>query len=102
MEPAEHAPKPYFAKRVLAVIRAKEQELERSTRTWAAVPRLAARLAGVVALLLVITGTLLLESPRRKQATGPAMQAPSAIFEDNATLPASKDEVLVSVLEKGQ
>jgi len=93
---------PYFVQRVLARIRSREDELERSTRAWAAVPRLASRLAGIAMLILLVAGTWLYTAPGKKQANEKTMEPASAIFEDNATLPTSKDEVLLSVLERGQ
>jgi len=93
---------PYFVQRVLARIRSREDELERSTRAWAAVPRLASRLAGIAMLILLIAGTWLYTAPNKKQANEQTVEPASAIFEDNAAVPTSKDDVLVSVLERGQ
>jgi hypothetical protein len=105
LEPIERKkiePGPFFVNRVLAAIRAREDEVERSTRAWAVVPRLASRLACIAALVLLVAGTWLYEGPRRHQAIQPSMEQGNAIFEDNAPVPTSKDEVLVSLLEKGQ
>jgi hypothetical protein len=93
---------PYFVQRVLAAIRSREDELERSTRAWAAVPRLASRLAGIATLILLLTGTWLFEGPNKRQPEEKTVEPTSTLFEDNAAVPTSKDEVLVSVLERGQ
>jgi hypothetical protein len=102
MAKKEMEPGPFFVNRVMAAIRARGEELERSTRAWAAVPKLASRLAGVALLLLLVTGTLLYTSPRRYRTTQPAVEPANAIFEDNAPVPTSKDDVLVSLLESGK
>jgi hypothetical protein len=93
---------PFFAKRVLASIAAREAEIELATRTWAVIPRLASRLAGIAILVLLIAGTWIYEGPARKQANQPVMEPGAQLFEDNATVPADRDAVLVSLLERGE
>lgn len=93
---------PFFAERVLAAIASRESEMEQATRTWAVVPKLAARLAGIATLVLLIAGTWIYEGPARKQANQPVVEPGSQLFEDNATVPADRDEVLVSLLERGE
>ena len=57
-------PGPYFLSRVMAAISEREAELEGSTQTWAAVPRLASRLAVLASLTLLIAGSWLYQQPR--------------------------------------
>lgn len=100
--PEEIAP-PFFSKRVLATIRAKEDEMERTLRAWAAVPKMASRLAAVAMLVLFLAGTWLYKGPNRKPAvTEASVESTTGIVEDTATVPVSKDDVLVSVLEREQ
>ena len=93
---------PFFAKRVLAAIAARETEIELATRTWAVIPRLASRLAGIAILVLLIAGTWIYEGPARKRANQPVMEPGAQLFEDNATVPTDRDDVLVSLLERGE
>lgn len=109
VRPARPANHPFFAKRVMAAIASREGELERASRAWAVVPRLAARFAGVATVLLLIGGAWVYEGPLRNPPAGdsaptlqPAVESGSQLFEDNAAVPASRDEVLVSLLERGQ
>lgn len=93
---------PFFAKRILAAIAAREAEVEQSTRTWAVVPKLAARLAAIATLVLLIAGTWVYEGPARKQVNQPVVEPGSQLFEDNSTVPTDRDEVLVSLLERSE
>lgn len=58
------APAPWFAPRVMAVIAARESELRQSLEAWAAVPRLAARLAWISGLVLLLASTFLYQRPK--------------------------------------
>lgn len=104
--PAE-AP-PFFAKRVMAAIAVREGELERAARAWALVPKLASRFAGIATILLLIGGAWAYEGPLHKspnpaaQTAQPAAETGTQLFEDNATVPANRDDVLVSLLERGE
>lgn len=109
VRPARSDDHPFFAKRVMAAITSREGELERASRAWAVVPRLAARFAGVATVLLLIGGAWVYEGPlhdrpsgERTQTVQPAAESGSQLFEDNAAVPANRDEVLVSLLERGQ
>ena len=100
--------RPFFSRRVMAAIAAREMELERATRAWAVVPRLASRFAGIATVLLLIGGALVYEGPLHKQANQttqtaqPAAESGTQLFEDNAAVPANRDDVLVSLLERGE
>jgi hypothetical protein len=52
-------PSPFFAKRVMAAIEAREAELVRRARAWAAIPSFAYRVSAIAALLLVMASTWL-------------------------------------------
>jgi len=53
------APSPFFAKRVMVAIEAREAELGRRARAWAAIPSFAYRVSAIAALLLVMASTWL-------------------------------------------
>jgi len=91
-------PSPFFAKRVMAAIEAREAELRRRSRAWAAVPVFASRLSAIAALLLVAAGTWLYTGSR------PAVTAQSGIFEDSAAAASStsQDEVFVVPSEEAR
>lgn len=99
---------PFFAKRVMAMIASREGDLERATRAWALVPKLASRFAGVATVLLLVGGAWVYEGSLHKSASPlartvqPAAEAGTQLFEDNAAVPANRDEVLVSLLERDQ
>jgi len=57
-------PSPFFAKRVLAAIEAREAEIGRRARAWAAIPSFAYRVSAVAALLLVMASTWLWSGTR--------------------------------------
>ena len=57
-------PGPYFMARVMAAISDREGELERISQTWAAVPRLAHRLAVLASLSLLVAASWLYQQPR--------------------------------------
>jgi predicted anti-sigma-YlaC factor YlaD len=99
----EDVVRPFFSKRVMAAIRAKEDEMERTLRAWAAVPRMASRLAAIAMLVLFLAGTWLYKAPTHKlPVTEASVESNNAIVEDNTPVPMSKDDVLVSVLEREQ
>ncbi|HJZ64228.1 MAG TPA: hypothetical protein VKD70_07920 [Candidatus Acidoferrum sp.] len=91
-------PNPFFAKRVMAAIEAREAELGRRSRAWAAVPAFASRLSAIVVLLLVAAGTWLYTGSR------PSVSTQSGIFEDAAAAASSssQDEVFVVPAEEAR
>lgn len=62
-------PSPFFPARVMAVIAAREAELEKGSQTWAAVPRLAYRLSVLAALTLLVAASWLYQPSTRKATT---------------------------------
>ena len=87
-------PDSWFAPRVMAAIAARESEWRQSLETWAAVPRLAARLTWVSALALLLASTWLYQVPK----SAPPPQSGSAtvaesIF-DSTQSSTAQDDVL--------
>ena len=92
------APAPWFAPRVMAVIAARESELRQSLEAWAAVSRLAARLAWISALALLLAGTWLSQLP--KSTLKPSGQASVDRLFD--TQPSAAQDDMLLAQEKGQ
>jgi type VI protein secretion system component VasK len=88
-------PSPFFAKRVMAAIEAREAELVRRARAWAVVPSFASRLSAVAALLLVMASTWLWTGTHGKPAVT------TGLVEDIATSGSqtNQDDVFVSPSE---
>ena len=63
-------PGPYFLTRVMAAITDREAELEKTSQTWAAVPRLAYRLSVLASLSLLVAGGWLYQQPRHVNLAG--------------------------------
>jgi hypothetical protein len=63
-------PGPYFLARVMAAIADREFELEKSSQTWAAVPRLAYRLSVLASLTLLVAGSWLYQQPHHATVAG--------------------------------
>jgi hypothetical protein len=75
-------PGPWFATRVMAAIRAKEEEIEEKREgVWASVRRLAPRLVAFAAVLLVLGGTWAIEVQRAEHTRGPEMRPAESLFE---------------------
>lgn len=102
---AESLPEPgqWFASRVMAKIRAQEQEMEEQANgVWISVRRLAPRLAAFAAVLLVLGGTWALELRRaehaREQQRRPAVEG---LFEATPSTPLN-DDIIASTHEEQQ
>ena len=87
----------WFAPRVMAAIAARESELRASLETWAAVPRLAARLTWISGLALLLASTWLYQLPKSTPRSGNETVAESlfdspqsSISQDDAVLPLEK------------
>jgi hypothetical protein len=63
-------PGPYFIPRVMAAIADREREIEKSSQTWAVVPRLAYRLSVLASLTLLLAGSWLYQQPRHTTIAG--------------------------------
>jgi hypothetical protein len=94
--------KPWFAPKVMAAIAARESELRRSLDAWTVVPKLASRLAWVSALALLLTGTWLMERPMSAPQQPVVTDLAGEPVTEGAPLPASNDDMLVSLTEKAQ
>jgi len=91
-------PGPFFAKRVMAAIEAREAELVRRARAWAAIPSFAYRVSAVAALLLVMASTWLWSGTRNNSVVT------VGIVEDIASnaSQANQDDVFVAPSEDAQ
>ena len=98
LAPRRAEPNPFFAKRVMAAIVAREAELRGRGRAWAAVPGFASRLSAIAVLLLVAAGTWLYSGSRS------TVTPQSGIFEDSAAAASStsQDEVFVVPAEEAR
>lgn len=92
-------PSPFFAKRVMAAIEAREAELRSRSRAWAAIPVFASRLSAIAAILLLAAGTWLYTGSR---SSVNAQQG--GLFEDSAAAASStsQDEVFVVPSEEAR
>ena len=93
---------PWFAKRVLSAIAARERELAFPASAWSMVPRFASRLAWVSAIVLVAGSTWLYQRSTPSTIRQPAAaSSPEYLFEA-PTLPMNQDDVLISMAERNQ
>ena len=93
---------PWFAGRVMAAIAAREAELEGPAGTWIALPRLASRLALAACAVLLVGSTWLYQRPSKTPGNqSMASAAPEYLFEAPA-VPATQDDVLVSLAENNK
>ncbi len=92
-------PGPYFLTRVMAAITDREAEVERSSQTWAAVPRLAYRLSVLASLTLLLAGGWLYQQPRHVSVAGVSMaQNTEGLVDGNGA--ATQDEFLLNTPDK--
>ena len=91
---------PWFAARVMADVRAAENEIEEKKEgLWISVRRLAPRLVAFAALLLVLGGTWAMELRRRESATGQVeVRQAEGLFE-NAPSAQLNDDILATAAE---
>lgn len=86
-------PGPYFLTRVMASIHERELEVEQTTQTWAAVPRLASRLTVLASLGLLIAASWVYQMPKSTTSAGlNAAQASEGLVDTGAV----QDDLLVS------
>ena len=85
---------PWFVARVMAAIRAEEEEIEeRKEGVWIGVRRLAPRVVAFAAVLLVLGGTWAIESRRAEQARRPVVRPAESLFEGPKSAPGNGDIV---------
>jgi len=90
---------PWFAKRVMGAIAARENEIEEGRNgVWSSVGRLAPRLAAVCAVLLMLGGTWAYEQNRAEQIKQEEMRSSESLFEAPASSPLN-DDVMASATE---
>jgi hypothetical protein len=89
-------PGPFFLARVMASIASREAELENQAQTWAAVPRLASRLAVLASLGLLIAATWLYQMPTASNIAGWNSSQWAGLVDTSAT----QDDLLVSPADK--
>jgi hypothetical protein len=93
---------PWFAKRVLSAIAARERELAFPPSAWSMVPRFASRLAWASAIVLVAGSTWLYQRSTPSTIRQPAAaSSPEYLFEAPAP-PMNQDDVLSSMAERNQ
>lgn len=85
-------PGPFFLTRVMASIASKEADGERSSQTWAAVPRLASRLTVLASLGLLIAATWLYQMPSPSTVVGWNSSQWAGLVDTSAV----QDDLLVS------
>ena len=92
-------PGPYFLARVMAAIADREAELEKSSQTWAAVPRLASRLSILASLTLLVAGSWLYQQPRHATvASASSAQSSEGLVEgSNSTI---QDDFLLNPADR--
>lgn len=86
------SPGPWFAPRVMAAIAARESEQRQSLDTWAAVPRLAARVSWISALALLLASTWLYQMPKPTPISGNESGVESLFDSPQSSAP--QDDVL--------
>ena len=93
---------PWFPRRVMAAIVARERESSLPVSAWSVVPRFALRLSWIAAIVLLAGSTLLFERPVSAPSKQPsAAAAPEYLFESPQP-PMNQDDVLMSMAEKNQ
>src|SRR5882672_9097734 len=93
---------PWFARRVLSAIAARERELTFPVSPWSMVPRFASRLAWASAIVLLAGSTWLYQKATPVPAKQPAAaSSPEYLFEAPQP-PMNQDDVLISMAEKNQ
>jgi hypothetical protein len=99
MEERAEAPSPWFVQRVMAQIRAQEEE--QTNGVWVSVRRIAPRLAAFAAVLLVLGGTWAMELRRVAETRQQQMHAVEGLFEPGSHAQPN-DDIVVSASEERQ
>lgn len=95
-------PGPWFAARVMATIRARENEIEQQANSvWISVRRLAPRLAAFAAVLLVLGGTWAMELRRAEHRRQQEMRPAEGLFETTPSAPLN-DDILARTYQEHQ
>ena len=93
-------PGPFFMARVMAAIKAREVEEDKSAQTWAAVPRLAHRLTVLASLSLLLAGSWLYQRPSQPNTVAGinAEQNSEGLVEGSSTV--VYDDFLLNAVER--
>ena len=91
-------PGPWFSARVMAQIRAQEEQVN---GVWVNVRRLAPRLAAFAAVLLVLGGTWAMELRRAEQSRQQEVRPAEGLFETAPSAPLN-DDIVASTYEERQ
>ncbi len=85
---------PWFTVRVMAAIKAQEEEIEeKKNGVWISVRRLAPRMVAIATVLLMLVGTWALELRRAEQARGPEIRPAESLFEGVRSAPVNDDVI---------
>lgn len=90
---------PWFAKRVLTAIAAREREMAVAMSTWSVVPRFASRLAWAAAFILVVGSTWLYQTSTPRTIWQPAAVTSQEYLFEAPAPPMNQDDVLISMAE---
>ena len=93
---------PWFAKRVLSAIAARERELAFPASAWSMVPRFASRLAWASAIVLVAGSTWLYQRSTSSTIRQPAAASAQEYLFEAPSPPINQDDVLISMAERNQ
>ena len=93
---------PWFAKRVLSAIAARERELTFRVTVWSMVPRFASRLAWASAIVLVAGSTWLYQRSTPSTIRQPAAASAQEYLFEAPSPPMNQDDVLISMAERNQ
>jgi hypothetical protein len=91
---------PWFAKRILSAIAARQRELAFPVSPWGMVPRFASRLAWASAVLLLAGSTWLYERPTPAPSNQPAATASQEYLFETPPPTMNQDDVLISMAER--
>jgi hypothetical protein len=91
-------PGPYFLARVMAAISGREGELERISQTWAAVPRLAHRLAVLASLSLLVAASWLYQQPRHASIASVSAQNAEGLVDSSGNT--VQDDFLLNTADR--
>jgi hypothetical protein len=91
---------PWFARRVLLAIAARERELAFLVSPWSIVPRFASRLAWASAIVLLAGSTWLYERPKAALNKQPAAASSQEYLFEAPQPPMNQDDVLMSMAER--
>jgi hypothetical protein len=92
-------PGPFFIPRVMAAIADREREIEKSSQTWAAVPRLAYRLSVLASLTLLLAGSWLYRQPRHITVAGASTgQSTEGLVEGSGST--NQDDFLLNMADR--